>query len=130
MPFRDKLNTSGTLATPPQAGVQPTNLGNAFSVLQSQSGAAITNFSFSGLVRSFEASVSVIINAATPVADVFTLYGINDGTHWYLSSTSVGTDTGIAFSIDDTGQVLYTSGTWPGFTSGVLYYTYSLTTPR
>jgi len=78
----------------------------------------ITGFLFSNAsVRSFKALVSVSIDATAELYESFDLQGIQKGSTWDLSISSVGDDSLVNFSITNAGQIQYTSDTYAGFTS-------------
>lgn len=67
------------------------------------------------LVRSFEAQVSIYINATTDLHEVYKLVGVQRGSDWSLSQQSTGDDSLISFSITNSGQIQYISGNYSGF---------------
>lgn len=77
----------------------------------------VTGLAFSAAVRSFEALVSVEIDAASDLFEVFKLYGIRRGADWQMSVESTGDDSLVAFTITSGGQVRYTSGSYATFVS-------------
>lgn len=129
MVFRDKRIQDNTILTPAGSG-NGNNLGTGFALAESQTDTAITDLNFGSTIRSFIAQVSVSIDATTDVSEVFQLMGVFDGSDWHMTTVSTGgTSTDITFGITSGGQVNYTSSTWVGFVSGVLYFKYQ-TTPR
>lgn len=93
----------------------------SFSLTNNQSSAAdVTGLAFAnGVVRSFQAIVSVYIDASSDLFEQFELNGIQRGSDWVMSIESEGDDSGLSFSITSAGQVQYTSSNVAGFTSGV-----------
>lgn len=84
---------------------------------------SITDFAFSNAsVRSFNAIVSVKIDADSDLYEVFELHGIQKGSEWDLSISSSGDSTGIMFSITNSGQLQYTSENYTGFVSGTMKF--------
>jgi hypothetical protein len=84
---------------------------------------SITDFAFSNAtVRSFNAIVSVKIDADSDLYEVFDLHGIQKGSEWDLSISSSGDSTGIMFSITNSGQLQYTSENYTGFVSGTMKF--------
>lgn len=73
-------------------------------------------------VRSFEALVSVYINATSPLYEQFILRGIQKAASWEMSQTSVGDNSGIVFSITTLGQIQYTSPNSAGFVSNAVRF--------
>lgn len=96
----------------------------SFSAANNQSAAAnVTSLAFANAnVRSFEALVSVYVNATASLYESFKLYGVQRGADWMLSSSSVGDASGIVFSITTSGQVQYTSGNSAGFTATTIKF--------
>jgi hypothetical protein len=84
---------------------------------------SVTDFAFSNaLVRSFNAIVSVKIDADSDLYEVFELHGIQKGSEWDLSISSSGDNTGIMFSVTNSGQLQYTSQNYTGFVSGTMKF--------
>lgn len=73
-------------------------------------------------VRSFDALVSVSIDATSDLFETFELSGVNKSGSFSMSVTSVGDDSGVVFSITSTGQVQYTSSNYSGFVSGTIKF--------
>lgn len=96
----------------------------SFSLSNNQAVAAnVTGFAFAnGTVRSFQALVSVYINATSSLFESFTLQGIQRGSDWQMSATAVGDTSGVTFSITTAGQVQYTSGNYTGFSAGTVKF--------
>lgn len=85
--------------------------------------ANVTGLAFAnGVVRSFEAQVSVLVDATTDLYEVFELHGIQKGSDWNMSVESAGDESGVAFSITSSGQVQYTSASYAGFVSASVRY--------
>jgi hypothetical protein len=80
----------------------------------------ITGFSFStASVRSFEAEVSVAIDAGSDYYETFKLYGVNKGGSFDYYLSSFGDNSGITLSVTSAGQVQYTSNNYAGFVNAV-----------
>jgi hypothetical protein len=96
----------------------------AFSLANNQSSPAnVTGFAFANAtVRSFEAIVSVFIDATTDFYEQFKIKGIQKGSEWDFTVSSQGDVSGVTFSITNAGQVQYTSTNNAGFTSGVIRF--------
>lgn len=96
----------------------------SFSMANNQASPAnVTGLAFSsGVVRSFSALVSVEIDATADLYEQFSLQGINKGGSFGMSVDGVGDSSGIEFSITSGGQVQYTSGNAPGFSSGAIKF--------
>lgn len=112
--------TSTNLVTVVTGDIVPTS----FSAANNQVTAAnVTGFAFAaGTVRSFQALVSVSINATTPLNEVFELMGIQLDGGFNMIVTSNGNDSGIVFSITSAGQVTYTSGNSSGFVTNKIVF--------
>lgn len=96
----------------------------SFSGANNQSSPAnVTGFAFAnGSVRSFQALVSVAIDATADVFEVFELNGVQRGADWALSYDSTGDTSGYAFSITTAGQIQYTSTNLAGFVSSTVKF--------
>ena len=80
--------------------------------------ANVTGLAFAnGTVRSFSAQVSVFVDAASDLYEVFDLKGIQRGADWVMSSPSTGDESLVNFTITTAGQVQYTSGNYTTFVS-------------
>ena len=101
----------------------------SFSAANNQSSAAnVTGLAFAnGTVRSFEALVSVSVDATSDLFESFKLYGIQRGSDWMMSQSSVGDISGFTFSITSGGQVQYTSGNYSGFSSATVKFRATIT---
>lgn len=81
----------------------------SFTAAASQTNQPVTGFAFAnGIVRSFRALASVSTNGSTYAE--FELSGIQKTASWELAYDSIGDSTGYSFSINGSGQILYTSG--------------------
>lgn len=96
----------------------------SFSLADNQASPAnVTGFAFANAsVRSFDALVSVSIDATSDVFETFKLLGVQRGSDWSLSVESTGDDSGVAFSITNAGQIQYTSSSYAGFASGTIKF--------
>lgn len=96
----------------------------SFAITNNQTLAAdVTGLIFSNaVVRSFEALLSIQIDATSDLYETFKLHGIQRGTDWQMSVEGVGDNSGLAFSITTAGQVQYTSTNVAGFLSGTLKF--------
>lgn len=96
---------------------------SSFAAAQTQTNATLTGLTFANAtVRSFEAQVSVAISATSSLFESFNLRGIQRGSDWQMSTISVGDASGFSFSINSSGQVLYSSGTYTGFTAAAVRF--------
>lgn len=96
----------------------------SFSAANNQASAAnVTGFSFANAsVRSFEALVSVSIDATSDLYAQFKIFGIQKSSSWEITTSYVGDDTGIVFTITNAGQIQYTSTNITGFTSNAMRF--------
>jgi hypothetical protein len=96
----------------------------SFSPVNNQTSPAnVTGLTFNNAqVRSFEALVSVAIDATSSLFESIKLHGIQKDSGWMMSQTGVGDNSGITFSITSTGQVQYVSGNNAGFTSATIKF--------
>lgn len=84
---------------------------------------SITNFNFDNTeVRSFEAQVSVEIDADTNLYEQFVISGIQKDVEWDIAINSVGDFSGVEFSITPLGQIQYTSLNYTNFVSGSIKF--------
>lgn len=102
----------------------------SFNIVNNQiSYSDITGLAFNNAeIRSFDALLSISINAATPLYESIKLTGIQKASGWELNSLSIGDNTGILLSIDATGQVQYVSSDYPGFSTGTIKFKAQITT--
>lgn len=96
----------------------------SFSLANNQTPVDVTGFNFPNAdVRSFDALVSVFINAATSLYESFRILGIQKGSgDWDISIESVGDTSQIQLSITSAGQMQYSSADYPGFVSGTMKF--------
>lgn len=118
------LKADGTFAVPSTGASAGDITETSFSAANNQVAAAnVTGLAFAnGTVRSFNAQVSVYINATASLYEVFELKGIQKGSSWDMAISSVGDNSGITFSITNAGQVQYTSSNISGFTSDTMKF--------
>jgi hypothetical protein len=96
----------------------------SFSAADNQAAPAnVTGLAFAnGVVRSFEAQVSIFLDATADSYEKFNLQGIQKGASWDMSVSAVGDDSGIVFSITTAGQIQYTSPLSAGFVSNTMKF--------
>lgn len=104
------------------AGLAQTSSGDiaetSFSGAQTQTDANVTGFAFAnGTVRSFEALVSVVVDATADLYETFSIYGIQKASSWDISYQGTGDNSEVTFGITAAGQITYSSGTYAGFSS-------------
>lgn len=125
-----QYNGSGVLGSSvygPTDFVQPTtgDIQHTSATLLNNQAAAVnvTGLAFANAtVRSFECLISTTISATSPLYESFKLHGVQKGSSWSMSVTSVGDDSGVVFSITTAGQVQYTSSSYAGFTAGTFKF--------
>ncbi len=83
----------------------------------------VQGFAFdSAVARAFDAVVSVSIDAASNQYAYYNLKGIQKDTTWVINSSFVGDVIPIVFSINSSGQILYTTQNIGGFVSGTVKF--------
>lgn len=82
----------------------------------------VTGFIFGNTVRSFQALVSIYVNATSPLYEELELSGIQTGNNWNTSATGMGDRSGFNFDITNAGQITYTNNNYPGFTSATVKF--------
>ena len=92
----------------------------------------ITGFVFgNSIVRAFDAIVSVtILDGATNKYAYYNLKGIHKANNWVINSSYVGDVTGFTFSIDNNGQIKYTSTDISGYLSSSVNFRAMTTSAR
>lgn len=95
----------------------------SFSAAQTTTGGTVTGLAFAnGSIRGFEAIVTVTVVASSNLYEIFTLTGVQRGVDWVMSATSAGDTSGFEFTINTSGQVLYDSLTYAGFSSATVKF--------
>ena len=96
----------------------------SFTLTNNQSTAAnITGLVFANAtVRSFEAHVSIEINATASLFETLTLKGIQRGADWVMSITSAGDTSNVFLTINNSGQIQYTNDNYSGYVSGKIKF--------
>lgn len=91
----------------------------SFAGDEGETNVAVTGLAFAnGTVRSFEAQVQIVVDATTDLYEVYHLSGVQKSGSWEMSQQSTGDETLVTFSINSSGQVLYSSAvSYPGFVS-------------
>lgn len=83
----------------------------------------ITGFLFNNAnVRSFEALVSVEIDATADLFESVRILGIQKGSGWEIALSSVGDTSDVVFTITASGQLQYTCANYAGFVSGSIKF--------
>ena len=96
----------------------------SFAAANNQAAAAdVTGLAFAnGTVRSFDAHISVTLDATADLYEKFHLEGVQKGAAWDMAVSSVGDDSGVVFSITTAGQIQYQSQNSAGFVSNTFKY--------
>ncbi|NBP00266.1 MAG: hypothetical protein EBU90_09110 [Proteobacteria bacterium] len=109
------LYVNGVNMTPNSQDVFATS---TFSASNNQNVAAnITGLVFSSSVWGFDVYLAARLQATTSMYTNFHIRGVNKNGSWELVKSYVGSDTGIEFTINNSGQVQYTTPNFAGFTS-------------
>lgn len=83
-----------------------------------QVAADVTGLSFDAQeIRSFEALVSVAVDANDELYESFRILGVQRSSGWSLSVMATGDESLVEFTITPAGQIQYVSGDYDGFTS-------------
>ena len=113
-----KLSTDSVVKVSQDIPLTNFNIANNQAVMTD-----ITGFLFDPLqVRSFEALVSVYVDATSKLYESFKIQGLNKDTGWVTSIDSIGDDSGVWFDVTNAGQVQYTSKTYAGYVSGKMSF--------
>lgn len=96
----------------------------SFSAANNQTTSAnVTGLAFNNaIVRSFDAHISVEIDATSNLYEIYNIRGVQKDAGWNITITSSGDDSGIDFTITSTGQVQYTSSNVGGFVSSSIKF--------
>jgi len=85
---------------------------------ENQTNIDVTGFLFSNAaVRSFNATIQVVIIATSNLYEVFNIRGIQRDADWSISVVSAGDSSGTSFNITNAGQLQYSQGAIPGLVS-------------
>lgn len=113
------------------AGGIPTDISlTSFSMANNVSTPAnITGLAFAnGSVRSFEALISISIDATAELYEVIKVLGIQKAVDWDISISSTGDNSLISLSITSSGQLQYVCSNYSGFVSGTIKFRANTTT--
>lgn len=114
---RKKMTRANFLAGLPLESTGDINE-SSFSGASGAVAANVTGLAFpNGSVRSFNAQVSVVVDADSDLFEEFEIRGIQKGASWEITVESRGDDTNVDFNINNSGQVIYSSPTYAGFVS-------------
>lgn len=117
-------NGAGSITIAASSGSAGDIAETSFSAANNQVAPAnVTGLAFAnGVVRSFNALVSISLNAAAPLYETRNIIGIQKGSTWEISETGTGDDSGVLFSITNAGQIQYTSANSSGFVSNTIKF--------
>ena len=93
-----------------------------FTAGQNQTSQTITNLSFSSNTWGFDVYLSARVIASTNLYGNYHIRGVNKGSSWSISYNLTGDNTGVIFNITTSGQLVYTSPTYPSFSSLTFKY--------
>ena len=93
-----------------------------FTASQTQISQTISNLSFSSDTWGFDVYLSVRVIASTNLYGNYHIRGVNKVSSWVISANLTGDNTGITFDITTSGQLTYTSPTYPSFSSLLFKY--------
>ncbi len=82
----------------------------------------ITGLLFANTFYGFNLYIVVITTASTNYYQHFHIKGVFKGTSWQIDKQYVGDNSGVDFSITNSGQLQYTSPNFSGFSSLVFKY--------
>lgn len=107
------------------AGVTPGDIGvTSFSAANNQASPAnVTGFAFNNATtRGFDSFVTIVIDATTDLYEFVKIQGIQKGATWDISIERTGDESGVNFSITNSGQIQYTSNNYSGFVSATIKF--------
>ena len=119
------LTSNGTTATWEDSANSAGDIAEtSFSAANNQAVAAdVTGLAFvNATVRSFDAVISVEIDATADLFEAFRIQGIQKGGSWDIAVEAVGDNSNVNFTITAAGQIQYTSGNEAGFVSNVIKF--------
>ena len=136
VPIQTQITRVGTLTSLSVSGSTTTeslivagnslipNSSDIFTQVSFSGSQTITNGNVAGLLasftttRSFIIQMSVVVIATSSLYAQFEIKGIQSSSGvWYLVQNSIGDDPLVVFNITSSGQIQYTSSTYPGFSS-------------
>lgn len=116
-------NVQDQLDTKVTAGIYDLPANGSFIIAQSQASPVdVTGFLLSSGVRSFNAQVSVTVIASSSAYEMYEISGVQRGADWVISQSSTGDSSQVLFSITNSGQIQYISGTYSGFVGGIVKF--------
>jgi hypothetical protein len=97
-----------------------------FTGAESASNQNVTGFLIPGSRDAFEALVLVKVDATTDLSQLVTIKGFKDGSNWILSESFHGDNSLVTFSMNSSGQLQYSSGSYAGFVSLTITFKISI----
>lgn len=96
----------------------------SFSLADNQAVAAdVTGLVFNNAsVRSAQVHYSIVVDAATDLFEAGTLLLIQKGASWEMSRTSVGDNSLVELTVNNSGQVQFTTPSYAGFSSATMKF--------
>ena len=94
----------------------------SFTANQNQTLQTISNLSFSSNTWGFDVYLSARVIASQNLYGNYHIRGVNKGSSWVISYNLTGDNTGITFDITASGQLVYTSPSYPSFSSLIFKY--------
>jgi len=96
----------------------------SFTLVNNQTTPAnISGFTFSnGTVRSFQAVVSILVDATSDLYEEREIQGIQKGADWEISQSAVGDNSLVDIDITSAGQITYTTPNYAGFVDATIKF--------
>jgi hypothetical protein len=88
---------------------------NTFTGAQSATNASVTGFTVANTNKAFFGVVAVSVDATLDLFEEFEIRGIRRASGWVISVSSVGDNSNVTFDMNSSGQLVYSSGSYPGF---------------
>jgi len=96
----------------------------SFTAAQNQTLQTISNLSFSYDTWGFDVYLTARVTASQNLYGNYHIRGVNKDSSWVISANLTGDNTGITFNITTSGQLVYTSPSYPSFSSLLFKYKY------
>lgn len=115
---KNYVDTTAVLASPGDISEA------SFALAQSQTGQTVTGLAFAnGVVRGAKVEYTVVIDADSDLFEKGELDLIQKAAgSWVLSRESTGDDSLVDLDVDATGQIIYTTPAYTGFSSGTIKF--------
>lgn len=118
-----KMTRGNFLSDVPTASSGDLDEGSSAILNNQSTNQNITGFTFAnGTVRGFSALATIFINADTDLYEELEIRGIQKGSDWEITLRSTGDDSLVELDIDTSGQLVYQTPNYAGFTSGTIKY--------